>query len=400
MTRPPEPGDPGEPDVHHPGEVDVHGHGASAHSAAPLASGRPRRRRLRGAGAAVLLLALAGTGTSALVAARSPDASGAAAAKPVTTADVTRTNLVDTEQVDGSLGYDDQQTLGAGARGVLTGLPAEGATVGRGRTLYRVDNRPVTLLYGKLPLYRTLEAGIDDGPDVTQLEQNLRALGYGDDLTVDGHFSSATTDAVRAWQSDRGLDDTGKVDATQVLFRPGAARIGEHKAAVGANLNPGAAVASISSTTRVVTVDLAADKASIAATGDEVDVELPDGSAVKGTIVEVGKVAKTPSQDSSTQDGATGDPTITVTVRVDDPRATGDLDQTPVKVDLAAERKRGVLAVPVTALVALAEGGYAVEVSDGATSHLTRVTTGLFAGGRVEVTGAGLRAGQKVVVPA
>jgi hypothetical protein len=53
----------------------------------------------------------------------------------------------------------------------------------------------------------------------------------------------------------------------------------------------------------------------------------------------------------------------------------------------------------VTALVALAEGGYAVEVADGATTHLVGVDTGLFAGGNVEVTGAALREGQRVVVP-
>jgi multidrug efflux pump subunit AcrA (membrane-fusion protein) len=72
-----------------------------------------------------------------------------------------------------------------------------------------------------------------------------------------------------------------------------------------------------------------------------------------------------------------------------------------VKVDFVKERKPGVLAVPVTALVALAEGGYAVEVSDPATNatQLVKVTTGLFAGGQVEVTGAGLHEGQRVVVP-
>jgi hypothetical protein len=62
-----------------------------------------------------------------------------------------------------------------------------------------------------------------------------------------------------------------------------------------------------------------------------------------------------------------------------------------------------VLAVPVDALVALAGGGYAVEevTSDG--SHqLVAVTPGLFddAQGLVEVSGKGLAAGQRVVVPA
>jgi peptidoglycan hydrolase-like protein with peptidoglycan-binding domain len=286
-------------------------------------------------------------------------------------------------------------------RGVLTALPDEAATVSRGQTLYRVDNKPVTLLYGTLPLYRTLADGVDDGPDVKQLEQNLDALGYGEGLTVDDHFTSATTDAVKAWQADRGLEETGRVDATQVVFVGHAVRVGEHKASVGDQVKPGTPVAAMAATTRVATVDLAADSASIAQVGDKADIELPSGRTVKGTITEVGKVATTPSPTSGGSGGSSDEATIPVTIRVDQPRQTGDLDQAPVKVDFVKERKRNVLAVPVTALVALAEGGYAVEVSDPTTNttHLVKVTTGLFAGGQVEVTGAGLRQGQRVVVP-
>lgn len=354
------------------------------------------------AGVLVVVLAGAGAGGYALLADR--PSSLDATAKAVTTAAVSRTSLVDTEQEDGSLGYDDQWTLRSGVRGVLTALPDEGATVTRGHTLYRVDNKPVTLLYGTLPLYRMLGPGIDDGPDVKQLEQNLDALGYGSDLTVDDHFAPATTDAVKAWQADRGLEESGRVDATQVVFVGDAVRVGEHKASVGDQVKPGTPVAAMSSTTRVATVDLAADSASIAQVGDKVDIELPTGRTVKGTITEVGKVATTPSptSGSSGSGGSSGEATIAVTIRVDNPKQTGDLDQAPVKVDFVKQRKRGVLAVPVTALVALAEGGYAVEVSDPTanTTHLVKVTTGLFAGGRVEVSGAGLRRGQRVVVPA
>jgi peptidoglycan hydrolase-like protein with peptidoglycan-binding domain len=370
-----------------------------------LPGGRPRRRWALVAAVLVLALGGAGAGGYALVTDRSSSSSATSAAKAVATATVARTNLVDTEQADGALGYDDQRTLRSGVRGVLTGLPDEGATVRRGQILYRVDDQPVTLLVGTLPLYRTLADGVDDGADVKQLEENLDALGYGDGLTVDDHFSSATTDAVKAWQADRGLEETGGVDATQVAFVGHAVRVGEHKASVGDQVSPGAPVAAISSTTRVATVELAAESAGIARVGDKVDIELPSGRTVKGTITEVGKVATTASPDasgSSSSSGSSGEATITVTIRVDQPRGTGDLDQTPAKVAFVKQRKRGVLAVPVTALVALAEGGYAVEVSDPTrnTTHLVKVTTGLFAGGQVEVTGAGLREGQRVVVPA
>ena len=61
------------------------------------------------------------------------------------------------------------------------------------------------------------------------------------------------------------------------------------------------------------------------------------------------------------------------------------------------------LVVPVTALLARSGGGYAVEVvGPGGTNHLMAVSLGLFddAGGLVQVTGSGLTAGEKVVVPA
>jgi peptidoglycan hydrolase-like protein with peptidoglycan-binding domain len=376
----------------------------AAPPAAPpgLPVGRPRRRRALVIGVLVIVLAGAGAGGYALLADRSSGSDVGTVAKAVTTAKVTKANLLDTEQDDGSLGYDDQQTLRSGVRGVLTSLPDEGATVGRGQTLYRVDDKPVTLWYGTLPLYRTLVGGVDDGPDVAQLERNLDALAYGEGLTVDDHFTSATTDAVKAWQADHGLEETGRIDATQVVFVGHPVRVGEHKASVGDQVIPGAPVAAISSTTRVATVELAADSVGIARVGDKVDIELPSGRTVRGTITDVGKVAKAGSTSGSSGGSGSSEVTVTVTIRVDQPKQTGDLDQTPVKVDFAKQRKQDVLAVPVTALVALAKGGYAVEVNDPTTNttRLVKVTTGLFAGGQVEVRGAGLQQGQRVVVPA
>ncbi|MGI9121181.1 MAG: hypothetical protein ACR2G7_13870 [Acidimicrobiales bacterium] len=54
---------------------------------------------------------------------------------------------------------------------------------------------------------------------------------------------------------------------------------------------------------------------------------------------------------------------------------------------------------PRQALVALAEGGYGLEVADGAARRYVRVETGLFAEGMVEVSGDGLAEGMRVVVP-
>jgi hypothetical protein len=88
-----------------------------------------------------------------------------------------------------------------------------------------------------------------------------------------------------------------------------------------------------------------------------------------------------------------------VTVRLAHPRAAGGLDQAPVTVNIVSARASGVLAVPISALVALAGGGYAVQVITGGTAHLTGVRTGLFSSSLVQVAGSGLRAGLRVEVP-
>ena len=86
-----------------------------------------------------------------------------------------------------------------------------------------------------------------------------------------------------------------------------------------------------------------------------------------------------------------------------DPAATGSWDQAPVEVSITTASVHNALVVPVDALLALSTGGYAVEVvaADGV-HHLVAVTLGLFddADGLVQVTGSGLAAGQRVVVPA
>ena len=70
-----------------------------------------------------------------------------------------------------------------------------------------------------------------------------------------------------------------------------------------------------------------------------------------------------------------------------------------VDVTFTAGARKEVLTVPVTALVALSEGGFGVEVVKGSTSSYVPVKTGLFADGRVEVSGAGVAEGTVVGVP-
>jgi peptidoglycan hydrolase-like protein with peptidoglycan-binding domain len=347
-------------------------------------------------------LTLAGGGLLAVAAAWAAVAvlsdGGAGAAAPnkaavLATAPITRQDLVDTKTVDGSLTYSGERRLSADASGTVTWVAAEGAVIRRGRPLLKVDRRPVVLMYGKLPLYRELRQGVSDGPDVEQLKRNLKALGYGGYLTVDDHFSYATSLAVKEWQHDRGLPETGQVDASQVVFLPGVVRVTDAVAAVGDKIGPGRQVLTVSGIRRLVHVDLDTADQSLARTGAKVTVELPGGESVTGKITSVGAVAKS---SGSGQDAST---TIDIDITLSKTPKT-KLDQAPVQVEMESERHKNVLAVPVEALLALREGGFGVEVVEGGSTRIVTVETGAFGGGKVEISGAGLSEGMKVEVPA
>ncbi|MEV7908154.1 peptidoglycan-binding protein, partial [Streptomyces anulatus] len=304
-------------------------------------------------------------------------------------------DLVDTKTVDGSLTYAGERRLATDASGTVTWAAAEGAVVRRGRPLLRVDRKPVVVLYGSLPLYRPLRWGMSDGPDVEQLERNLKALGYGDHLTVDDRFSYATHLAVKEWQDDAGLPETGQVDATQAVFLPAAVRVTDATVSVGDRTAPGRPFMTVSGIRRLVHVDLDTGDQGLARKGAKVTVELPGGERTTGRISAVGTVAEPVTSGQGGDDGTTIDVDITLD-RV--PKAR--LDQAPVEVELVSERRRNVLAVPVEALLALREGGFGVEVVEGGAARVVAVETGAFGSGLVEITGAGLSEGMKVGVPA
>ncbi|MGW5673361.1 peptidoglycan-binding protein, partial [Micromonospora sp. NPDC003776] len=316
---------------------------------------------------------------------------------PPATAQVTRQTLTDTESFDGELGYGATHTAAARGGGTVTWVADTGSQVGRGKPLYAVDDAKVVLLYGSLPAYRALGPGMS-GEDVRQLERNLDALGYSG-FTVDDEYTSATADAVRDWQEDLGLPETGRVELGRVVYAPGAVRVDSHKADAGDPAQPGQAVLTWTGTTRVVTVSLGVDDERLAKKGAKVTVTLPNGKEVAGTVADTETVLQT--GDSGGGAGGQNEPTTTVevTVTVADPKALTGFDQASAKVAFTAAARRDVLTVPVAALLALAEGGYGVQLVEGSTTRIVAVETGLFAAGRVEVSGAGIAEGATVGMP-
>jgi peptidoglycan hydrolase-like protein with peptidoglycan-binding domain len=316
--------------------------------------------------------------------------------KTTATAKVTQADMVVTDTVDGTLGYG-QQTKVVGKRpGTITGLATEGSVVRRGQRLFALDGQPVFLMYGKVPAYRDLTVGTK-GADVRQLERNLKALGYGAGLEVDDTYTSYTAQKVREWQEDRGLPETGSVELGSVLFSPGPVRVAGHEASVGDETGPGQPVLTISSLQTVVNVDLPVARRPLARKGVAVKVTLPDGTTVDGRVASVGTVAKTSKGD---EQGGGGETTIEVRVSLSNPGLAGGLDAAPVEVTFESERRKNVLSVPVNALLALPSGGYGVVVVEGTKTRTVKVTLGVFADGRVEVSAKGLSAGMDVEVPA
>ncbi|WP_406450823.1 peptidoglycan-binding protein [Streptomyces sp. NBC_00876] len=362
--------------------------------------GRPPRRRGRGVllVTALVVLAAAGAGTAFLL--RQDDgATPAAAGARTATATVTRTDLVQTQRVDGTLGYDGRYTVAGSGRAIVTWLPDAGTTLERGDRAYAVAGVDVPLFYGGTPLYRELSEGVADGPDVRVLKRNLKKLGHGDQLADDDHYSSGTADAVRDWQEDLGHEETGKVSPGDALVEPGSVRVTETRGIIGAPAE--GELLTLSGTQRVVTVDMPVAQQQLARKGATVRVRLPGGATTGGKVTRVGTVASEP--ETAGRDGGTADrdtaaqnATIAVRVALTRPKDVGSLDGAPVSVDFTSDRRDDVLAVPVPALLALAEGGYAVETPQG---RLVRVRLGAFAQGKVEVSGDGVTEGMRVEVP-
>ncbi|MFQ3560380.1 peptidoglycan-binding protein [Streptomyces gramineus] len=310
-------------------------------------------------------------------------------------AQVTKGDLDATLRLDGTLGFTPGRNVNAGGKGVLTWLPRGGARVGRGGKVYELNGRPAYLMYGRKPMYRQLEEGAK-GEDVRQLKQNLIALGFGSGLSADDEFTSGTARAVRHWQKSHGQTQTGEVGPDQMVFAPGALRVQKAVAGLGDGLVPGAPVLKTTGSSRRAEFDLKVSDADRVREGDRAVVVMPDGSRRKGGIASIGTVAEKSS--GSDQSGDTATARVPATIEFDKPDDVRGLDQTPVDVLVPGESRKNVLSVPVEALLALPSGGFGVQALVDGRVRQIKVRLGLFAEGRVEVSGAGLRAGMKVGV--
>jgi len=338
----------------------------------------------------------------------------AAQSPPATTAKVKQGKLSDTVAANGILIYRARPdglpyAVINRAGGTYTMLPEVGDKVGCGGVLYRVDDSPVMLLCGTVPVYRKLSSG-DVGSDVHQLNVNLHQLGYDGKAHVaidpgDTHFTVKTKQALALLQQDKGFDVTGALELGQAVFLPEAVRIvrviGELGGAAQrvAPVTQGTSdtlVLQATSDTLIVQVNLEPSQQGEVRVGARAQITLPGNTLVRGAVERLGRVATVPDG----KDGESAAATIPASIRFDDPQEAGGLDRAPVQVNIITEGVESALSVPVTALVGKSGGGFAVEVVRGGERELVTVRLGLFdtAGGRVQVEGR-LREGDDVVVP-
>lgn len=364
--------------------------------------GLPARSRRWGVVLGVVtLLVAAATAAAILVwkpAALAQEAT-AAVAEPVTAA-VELTTLVDQVRLGGQLGYGDPVPLPV-AGGMLTALPASGQRVKVGEPLYERDGLPVVLLRGKRPLWRELGPGVSDGPDVKQLEQNLKQLGYFTQQP-DERFSWRTRQAIRAWQRALGVPRTGSVAATDaVMVDAKSVRVAQVTAKLGdREVSP----FSYTATRLRVRANLTAAQASQLQVGTPATVRLPDGSEAGATVTAVD-----PGGQPQGEEGKPAPPSAVVDL--DDLASLAGVSPGSVRVTLAStEQSQETLVVPVTAILATPNGGYAVELPGPEGRLRVPVELGLVADARAQVLASGsevdgapagirpLQAGDQVVI--
>ncbi|MFD0730998.1 peptidoglycan-binding protein [Planotetraspora mira] len=359
---------------------------------------RGRKRIVLGALVLVAVVAAGGIAVAVIGHDGKPEATGAGNA-PVATTSVVKTDLSDTRSLQGTLGYGTERSVRGAGTGLVTRLPKAGATVVRGKPLYWVDDRPVPAFVGDTPLFRKLDQVGVRGRDVTVVANNLRALGYsigymppqtpvaGKPSVPGDVFTASLKSALKQWQVAAGLQPTGTLDIGQVVVLSGPARVASVKAQLG---DPVAEeLITVTPTAKVVTVPVDATDVGTIRLKARASITLPSGKKIAGQVTAIGRTVQEVT-DGSGQTAAQLNITVT-------PRKAADvkaLDAAGVEVTFTSQVRRGVLAVPVGALLALREGGYALQLPDG---KLVAAETGMFVRGMVEVTGKGVTEGLKVV---
>ncbi len=329
---------------------------------------------------------------------------------------VSKQTLASTVSAQGTVAYTGATpinltgTVGGAATQLITRAPAVGTTVGSGDRLLEVSGRPVFLLTGQVPMYRTLTDGLK-GDDVKQLQQALTALGYGH--LVSGAFDAATQIQVKRWYEHAGYEPQLDADKTtlpsgEILFLPTLpVRVDTVTTRAGATAS--GPIGSVTNSTVNIQSTLPTSDTQFVRAGMSATLTLPDGNTMPAKVDALGKDAAPPPTDQSPepsgqqqapqQQQSTPDATPMRLV-AQDPAALAAYANKAVKIDIEIGKTDGaVLVVPVAAVATSQDGSTRVQVQrPGGSVQDVPVKLGLTANGLVEVSGTGLTEGDRVVV--
>jgi hypothetical protein len=347
-----------------------------------------RNRRRNTVIAAGVLVVLVATGATVLLVQGRSSERTPVTEPEVRTVTVQRADLANTASLSANIGFGQPRPVNGAGTGTVTKLPAVGEVAERGKALFRVDDQPVVVFFGATPFFRKLETPGTRGSDVAVVMDNLAALGYQvgsrpKDATK-AEYTPRLVETVKKWQRSLGFEPTGAIEPGRVFVFAGPVRVSAVKAQLGVSVTE--ELFEVTSTTRLVTAQVLSTDAGPARTEMPVVIVRPDSREVPGKITSV--VHLPPAQDGA------GASRVEIVVVPDQPSDVSDVETAPAQIKITTESRAGVLTVPLEALVALKEGGYAVQLPSG---ELKAVETGLYSQNKVEISGTDIVDGMRVV---
>ena len=134
----------------------------------------------------------------------------------LTTVAINKGDLEKKEEYNGTLRQTNSKVLNSPMSGVATYIPKEGTIINFGEVLFAIDNKPVILVEGSVPFYRTLDLNSDPGPDILQVENALVFLGYSsEDFLPDETFDEVTSNMLNQLYIDYKIETKSEVTAVE-----------------------------------------------------------------------------------------------------------------------------------------------------------------------------------------
>ncbi len=272
------------------------------------------------------------------------------------------------------------------------------------------------LMFGQIHPWREIKLGVPPGQDIKQLKYNLSILGYGAESHKDVSseiFTASTEQSLKDLQNDLGLNPTGVLQLGDVVFLPGKSVVqyDTNFPSIGTEVSSNSVVLSLlpieqesssSNKSGVVPSFVSLQKVStsipvvnkdLIEVDSQVKIELPNEIEVYGSVSDIGKTAIIPEGNQAF------DPYLEVSISINNDQSFPEWTGAGVIVYVTREIASAVMAVPVTSLISVLDGGYGLEVVTNNTTQLVPVEVGMYSGGWVEVSSENIREGTQVMNP-